>query len=58
MIAGVERLLLFHDRGFGTTSANFCVPEKYVKERYERIAWAQPNHLLRVGLGLLEAPQG
>ena len=54
VIARVERLFIFDDRGFGTTLANFYVAELGMKDLHERIARAQPYRLRRVGFRLVE----
>ena len=54
VIAGVERLSVFDDRGLGTTGANFCVAEDVIPDRLKRIMRTRPNRLLQVGFGLVE----
>jgi hypothetical protein len=58
VIAGVERLSVCDDRGFGTTGAKLNVAELPIKRRSRRIMWAQANRLLQVGLSLVETTEG
>ena len=57
VIAGVERLVVFDDRGFGMPRPNSNVPT-VLTESPPRIIRAQPNRLLHVGFCLVEAAQG
>jgi hypothetical protein len=58
VIPGVERFSVFDDCGFGTAGADFYVAELCAKNAHERIARAQPNPLLQIGFGFVEAAQG
>ena len=58
VIAGVDRLSVFDDCRFGTTSANFYIAELRVIKRREWITQARSNRLLHVRFRLVETAQG
>ncbi len=57
LVSGVDRLVVFFDRGVQMSEAEFGIRQQIVIPAHSRIAWTEKHGLLQVGFRLFELTQ-